>query len=263
VAGTQRNEVIMKVPAWATSAIGIGFAATLAACSSTAHTAASATSPASGASSSSAAPGTAPASTAPASTASSAPAETSVPAGYQRVGGAAQGISFAVPGSWAAINLAKQTEQQAAQKLGLQGVSANQLVQDMQSLQKLHGLVIYDVKSAVDSPAHFATTLNAYCTSSGVTDTGSASLPLLRQETMAGMQQIHAEHITQKDVTVGGVPGLQTSYTLSSSGSGTLEGAQLEVLPKADRACFMTLTAAEGAFPSTVLPVVAATAAYS
>jgi hypothetical protein len=247
----------MKVPAWTASATAIWLAATLAACSSTAHTGASATSPAARASGSPAA-----ASTAPASPASSAPAATSVPAGYQRVGGSAQGVSFAVPDSWAAVNLAKETEQQAAQKLGLQGVSAEQLIQDMQSLQKLHGLVVFDVKSAVDSRVHFATTLNAYCTSSGVTDTGSAALPLLRQEAIAGMQQIHAGHIAQKDIAVGGVPGLQTSYTLSSSSAGTLDGEQLEVLPKPDRACFLTLTAAKGQFPGKVLPKVAATAVF-
>jgi hypothetical protein len=246
----------MKVPASAAAAIAIWLAATLAACSSSTHT--SASTPAAGASSS---PATT--STAPASPASSAPAPTGVPAGYQRVGGSAQGVSFAVPSSWAAVNLAKETEQKAAQKLGLQGISAAQLVQDMQALQKLHGVVVFDVKSAVDSPVHFATTLNAYCTSSGVTDTGSAALPLLRQEAIAGMQQIHASHIAQKDIAVGGVPGLQTSYTLSSSSSGTLDGAQLEVLPKPDRACFLTLTAAKGQFPSTVLSVVASTAIFS
>jgi hypothetical protein len=254
----------MKVSAWTASAIASCLAATLAACSSAASTGASATSPAAHASSSPAAASTAPNSPAPpASPASSPPAAASVPAGYQRVGGSAQGVSFAVPSSWAAVNLAKETVQQAAQKLGLRGVSPAQLIQDMQSLQQLHGLIVVDVKSAVDSPVHFATTLNGYCTSSGVTDTGSASLPLLRQEAVAGMQQIHASHISVKDVEVGGVPGLQTSYTLSSSGAGTLIGEQLEVLPKPDRACFMTLTAAKGQFPSAVLPVVAATAVFS
>src|ERR1700736_6536334 len=98
----------MKVPASADSAIAIWLAATLAACSSSTHT--SASTPAAGASSSPATTSTAPASTAPASTApaspaSSAPAPTGVPVGYQRVGGSAQGVSFAVPSSWAAVNL--------------------------------------------------------------------------------------------------------------------------------------------------------------
>ena len=248
----------MKVSAWTASAIAGCLAATLAACSSPAPTAASATSPAARTSVSSAT--TSPAASSPAS---STPVATSVPAGYHRVGGSAQGVSFAVPSSWAAVNLAKETVQQAAQKLGLQGVSPTQLIQDMQSLQKLHGLVVVDVKSAVDSPQHFATTLNAYCVSSGVTDTGTAGLPLLRQETIAGMQQIHAGHISVKDVEVGGIPGLQTSYTLSSSSAGTLDGQQLEVLPKPDRVCFLTMTAAKGQFPSAVPPVVAATAIFS
>jgi hypothetical protein len=253
----------MKVSAWTASAIAGCLIAALAACSTASPTPASSTSPAARASGSTAPASTAPASPASSSAASSTPVATGVPAGHQRVGGSAQGVSFAVPSSWAVVNLAKETVQQAAQKLGLQGVSPAQLIQDMQSLQQLHGLVVVDVKSAVDSPQHFATTLNAYCTSSGVTDTGTASLPLLRQETIAGMQQIHAGHISVKDVEVGGIPGLQTSYTLSSSSAGTLEGQQLEVLPKPDRACFLTLTAAKGQLPSSVLPVVAATAIFS
>jgi hypothetical protein len=258
----------MKVSAWAASAAAIGLAAALAACSGSAHTATSANSPAAPASSSpsssspaSSSPATA--SPATASPASSAPAAAAVPAGYRRVSDPAQGLSFAVPRSWAVVNLARDTVQRAAQRLGLQGISAQQLIQDMQTLQKLHALFVFDVKSAVKSPEHLTTTLDAYCVSSGVTDTGSAGLPLLRQEAAAGMQQIHAGHIAQKDMQVGGVPGVRTSYTLSSSSAGTLEGQQLEVLPKPDRACFVTITAPPRQFPNAVLPVVAATTVFS
>ncbi len=55
---------------------------------------------------------------------------------------------------------------------------------------------------------------------------------------------------------------MQTSYTLSTA-SGTLDAAQLEVLPKPDRGCFVTLTAAKGQLPKDVLPVVARTAVFS
>lgn len=183
-----------------------------------------------------------------------------VPAGYQRVGGAAQGISVAVPSSWAAVNLAEESVQTAAEKIGLKGFSASTLVQDMQSLQKLHAVFVIDVKSAVDT--HYGTNLNAYCSSSGVTDVGSSGVPLLRQSVAAEFQQVKATHISQQDISVGGIPGVETSYELSTSGIGTLDGSQLEVLPKSGRACYVTLTAAAGQFPSQVLPVVASTAQF-
>jgi hypothetical protein len=105
-----------------------------------------------------------------------------VPAGDQLIGGAAQGISMAVPSSWVAVNLAQQTLKQAADKIGLHGVASATLMQDMEEFQKAHAAAVYDIKSAVDSSSHFATNLDAYCVSSGVTETGSAGIALLRQE---------------------------------------------------------------------------------
>jgi hypothetical protein len=241
-------EVIMKVSAWTTSAVALCFAATLAACSSTTPTAATVGGAA-----------TSPAATGPAQ---SEPATPGVPAGYQRVSGPAQGVSFVAPNWLTTVDLAAVTPQQALPKLGMHGGDAAELLQDMQSLQKLHALALFAV-NFVDSPAHFITNLNAYCLSSGVPGTGSAGLPALRRQVAAGMRQIHAGHIAQKDITVGGVPGLQTSYTLNSSSWGTLDGAQLEVLPKPNRGCFITFTTGQGQFEGTVLPVVAATARFS
>ena len=45
----------------------------------------------------------------------------SVPAGYKRVGNVAQGISIAAPASWVAVNLAKETIESAASKIGVIG----------------------------------------------------------------------------------------------------------------------------------------------
>jgi hypothetical protein len=184
-----------------------------------------------------------------------------VPAGYHVVGGSAQGISLAAPSSWVTINFAQETLKQAAQRLNLPGVSASQLVQDMQTLEKDHAVIVYDVKSAVDSAAHFATNLNAYCLSSGLNESGSSAVPILRQDVPAEFQKIGATDIDMRDVNVGGVPGVETSYTLDS-GAGTLYAGQLEVLPSADRACFVTLTGSSGYFPDGVLTVAAATAQF-
>lgn len=185
-----------------------------------------------------------------------------VPAGYTRVGGVAQGISIAAPASWVAVNLAKQTIESAASKIGLSGFSATTLVRDMESLQKLHAVFVFDVKSAVDSPQHFAPNLNAYCLASGVTDVGAAGVPLLKASAAAGFEKVGATHITQKDIEIGGVPGVETSYQLSSSSEGTIYGSQLEVLPKPDKACFATLTVGKGQSEGNVLSVAAATAQF-
>lgn len=194
-------------------------------------------------------------------TASPAATSSPVPAGYTRVGGAAQGISIAAPASWVGINLATETIQSAAAKLGLKGVSASTLVQDMQSLQKQHAVIVYDVKSAVDSPVHFTRNLNAYCVVSGVTDSGAAGVPLLQSEATAETGKLGATHVSQRDLQIGGVPGIETSYQLSAS-SGTIYGSQLEVLPKPDRICIVTLTVGQGQSQGDILNVAAATAQF-
>lgn len=197
----------------------------------------------------------------PASTAAPGSAG-SAPAGYTRVGGAAQGISIAAPASWIGINLARETIAGAASKIGLKGVSATTLVQSMESLQKQHPVFVFDVKSAADGPRHFARNLNAYCVASGVNDAGAAAVPLIKSEAATGFGRVGAAHVTQKDLQIGGMPGVETSYQLSSSSAGTIFGSQLEVAPKPDKACFVTLTVATGQSADNILSVAAATARF-
>jgi hypothetical protein len=185
-----------------------------------------------------------------------------VPAGYTRVGGAAQGISIAAPASWVAVDLSKEAINSAASKLGVSGISSATLIQDMQSLQKLHAVFVADVKSGVNSLHHFAPNLNAYCTVSGVTDSGAAGVPLLKTGAAADFEKTGATHVTQQELPIGGVPGVETSYQLSTTSSGTLYGSQLEVLPAADKACFVTLTVSQGQSADGILSVAAATAQF-
>ncbi|MBO0819678.1 MAG: hypothetical protein J2P26_02380, partial [Nocardiopsaceae bacterium] len=72
----------------------------------------------------------------------------------------------------------------------------------------------------------------------------------------------HATHITQKELTIGGVPGLRTSYQVTSSAIGTAYGSQLEVLPKADKACFVTLTTLDPRTEDAILGQAATTAQF-
>ena len=189
-------------------------------------------------------------------------ASTNVPAGYQRLGGATQGISIAIPSSWATVNLAKLNLKQAVKQMGLKGVSQATLSQNLQALIKLKAIFAADLKSVSSSPGHFATNINAYCSRSGTSQTGSAGVPLLRESAKEELPQVlHAQHITVTEVKIGGVPGVQVGYTLASTTSGTLHAAQLEVLPRHGRACFVTLTAS-GPLPSGVLRTAAATAQF-
>lgn len=232
--------------------IGIGLAVT--ACGSASGTAAvSATRSASGAAASSSPTASAVASSSP----------VPVPAGYKRIGGAAQGISVAAPASWVAIDPTKESIKSAASKTGLSGISAATLAQDLETLQKLHGIIVFDVKSAVENPSHGAPNLSAYCGVSGVTDVGAAGVPLLKTSTAAELEKVEATHITQQDVKIGGVPGVETLYQLHSSSVGTLYGSQVEVLPKPDKACFVTATMNDSGSGGRILSVAAATAQFS
>ena len=73
---------------------------------------------------------------------------------------------------------------------------------------------------------------------------------------------LSATHITQKDLEIGGVPGVETSYQLNSPSEGTIYGSQLEVLPKPDKACFVTVTDGKGESEGNVLGAAAATAQF-
>src|SRR5258708_15313649 len=219
----------MKGSWLAASVAAIGLAAAVSACGGSASTTQSSSAPLTSPSASA----TSPASRPPV-----------VPAGYQRIGGAAQGVSLAVPSSWVAVNFAEQSLQDAIKKIGLHGVSQATVTRDLQGLQKLHALYAVDIVSTASSPAHFATNINAYCTNSGMTESGRAGVAILRQSAATEMQQISAHILSQTDVKVGGIPGVDTSYSLSTSGAGTLHAAHLEGLPKPDPPCFVTLTAA-------------------
>jgi len=246
----------MKGSVLAASVAAIGLAAAVSACGGSASTTQSSSSPTTSASTTSAPVSASTAPTAPASTSAA------VPAGYQRIGGAAQGVSLAVPSSWVTVNFAQQSMQDAIKKIGLHGVSQATLTQDLQALQKLHAVYAIDIKSMASSPEHFATNVNAYCTNSGITESGSSGIEILRQSAASELGQIGAHNLSQTDVEIGGVPGVQTSYTLDTSGAGTLHAAQLEVLPRSDRACFVTLTAA-GPLPTSVLAQIAPSVQYT
>jgi hypothetical protein len=147
----------------------------------------------------------------------------------------------------------------AASKFHMSGVSSSELVQSLESLQKSHGVYAADEASAT-GPDHFARNMNAYCLSSGTNKSGADGVSILAASAKTELSSI-ATDITQQDLTIGGVPGVETSYKTDTS-SGTLSGSQLEVLPAAGRVCFVTLTVSKSESPGTYLDTAASTAKF-
>ncbi len=182
----------------------------------------------------------------------SASGTATVPAGYQRIGGTAQGISLDVPSSWVAVDFSQESLQQAIKLFGLTGTTQSLFSEELQPLVKAHAVYAADVHDVASTPGHFVTNVNAYCSGSGVSQTGSAGVTALVHSWASELQQLGAQNLTQTGAELGGVAGEESSYTLSASSTITLQATQLEVLPKAGRACYVTLTAA-GPPPSAVL----------
>jgi hypothetical protein len=190
----------------------------------------------------------------------SATATPAVPAGYRRIGGPAQGISVDVPSSWVAVDFSQESLQQAIKQFGLTGPTESIFSEELQPLVKVKAVYAADVHDAASLPGNFVTNINAYCSSSGTRKTGRAGVTALGPSWAAQIQQLGAQNLTQTGTKLGGVAGEESSYTLSASGI-TLDATQLEVLPKADRACYVTLTAA-GQPPGPVLAVAIASIQY-
>jgi hypothetical protein len=91
---------------------------------------------------------------------------------------------------------------------------------------------------------------------------GAAGVPLVKDEAAAEFQNLESTHITQRELEVGGVPGVDTSYQVRSSTHGTIYGSQLEVLPAPDKICFVTVTVGEGESDGSVVSTAAATAQF-
>jgi hypothetical protein len=180
-----------------------------------------------------------------------------LPAGYTRVGGAAQGISVAAPASWVTVNLAKESPESALSKAGLSGASATAFVQGLEFLQKWHAFIVFNGYRPT------APTLSFYCDTSGTADFGAAGVPFLKTTELSQLKQLVVTHIAVKDLEIGGVPGVEVSYEFPSSTEGPIHGSELAVLPKPDKVCYVTETVSTGESLGSVLSVAAATAQFS
>jgi hypothetical protein len=173
-------------------------------------------------------------------TANGAPAEPP-PAGYQWAGSAAQGVWFAVPSSWAALNLAKISATKALSRLAFKGVSSSYLKTVLADLSKRHAIFVADLASAVRSPHRFATNGNAFCTPTALVPSASSS-SALKAGLRAEYAKIHAHVLAIRSATIGGHPGVKADFTITSTAGLTVTEAQYVVLTKNSRLCTVTLS---------------------
>lgn len=166
------------------------------------------------------------------------------PAGYRWLGSTAAGVWFAVPRSWAAVNLAKVGRSQAVRHFALQGVSGNQVDSALAQVGRQHGIFAMDLAS-VPSSQGFAANANAFCEAtplaSGAVDP-SALQSAMKSAIRGEYARIHAHILGIGNATVDGDTAIRTEVTLTSAAGLTFSETQYAVLSKASRECFVTLT---------------------
>jgi hypothetical protein len=163
------------------------------------------------------------------------------PAGYRWAGSTAQGLWFAVPDTWAAINLAKISPADAVRRFTVKGVNATYMKNLLTQLSQRHAIFVADLASAVRSSHHFATNGNAFCLPTTLTP-GASSSPALEAAVRAEYAQIHARVQAIRKVTIDRDPGLKSEFTLTSTAGLTISENQYVVLTKNSRLCTVTLS---------------------
>jgi hypothetical protein len=187
-----------------------------------------------------------------------------IPPGYQRIGGVGQGMYLAVPKSWTVVDLAAQTPTKAFLTL-LQKLPAddseitNQVEHGVSVWGPVHAVYALDLASAASSPGQYATSLSAFCNTSGTNQSRRAGLPFLHRD--ASRLGNGAYDIHQTAIRLSTVPGLEVTYSQHNQVVGTIYGAQLDALPSPGRICLVTLYAT-GALPVGVLSKITRTVQY-
>lgn len=162
------------------------------------------------------------------------------PAGYKWAGSAAQGVFFAVPDSWAAIDLAKINLTQAVDRFWPKGVSSNMMT-TLRQLSRQHAIFFADLASAVQSSHQFATNGNAFCATTALA-AGTGSTSALKALMRAQYAQIGAHGLVFRDVTIDGDTGIKADFAITTVAGVKLTDTQYTVLTKSSRLCYVTFT---------------------
>jgi len=162
-----------------------------------------------------------------------------LPAGYKWAGSTAEGVMFAVPDTWAAIDLSKISLTQAVHRFWPKGVPSD-LLAGLKQLSHQHAIYFADLASAVQSPNKFATNGNAFCSATPLAS-GSGVSTALTAAMRAQYEQLHAQDLVIRDITIDGDTGIKANFRVST-GVVPLTDTQYTVLTKSSRLCYVTLT---------------------
>jgi hypothetical protein len=184
--------------------------------------------------------------------------------GSSQLGGAAQGISVEVPGSFSVLDMTSESSvANSIAKLGMTLTAVDTLVPQVKQLQQqFHAAMAVDAKTAVPSSGQFPDNVAAYCVDSGTDLAGSSAVPVIKQRLTSEFSKIKVTGVSMSGVPVGGVPGLEATYVLDSS-TGPLTGGELAVAPKPQRLCYVTLTTWPATFSQSILSTAAQSAQFS
>lgn len=183
--------------------------------------------------------------------------------GSQQLGSAAQGISIEVPSSFSVLDLTSEsTAVNSIAKLGLTKAAVDTLVPQVKQFQQLHAALAVDAKGTSPSSGQFPDNIGAYCVNSGTDLAGSSAVPTIRKQLTGEFDRLQVSDVATDNTTVGGVPGLETTYLLNSS-AGALAAGQLVVAPRPQEFCFVTLTTSLATFSKGILSTAAQTAQFS
>jgi hypothetical protein len=182
--------------------------------------------------------------------------------GNPRIGGATQGISIEVPSSFSAVDLTSETTAvNSIAKLGLTSAAVNTLVPQAKQFQQRHAALAVDAKGTASS-GQFPDNIAAYCLNSGTALVGSSAVPTIKKQLTNQFGGLQVSNVSTDNASVGGVPGVETTYLLSSS-TGTLAAGELEVAPKPQQFCFVFLTTSPSTFSVSILSTAAQTAQFT
>jgi hypothetical protein len=183
--------------------------------------------------------------------------------GSQRIGSPDPGISVEVPSSFSVLDLTSEsTAVNSIAKLGLTKAAVDTLVPQVKQFQQLHAALAVDAKEKAAASGQFPDNIGAYCVNSGTSLAGSSAVLTIRKQLTSEFGALQVSHVSMEDMPVGGVPGLEATYLLQSSG-GALAAGQLAVAPKPQEVCFVTLTTSLATFSQGILVTAAQTAQFT
>jgi hypothetical protein len=183
--------------------------------------------------------------------------------GSERMGGATQGVSIEVPSSFSVLDLTSEiTAANSVAKLGLTMAAVHTLVPAVKQFQQLHAALAVDAKGAAASSGQFPDNISAYCVNSGIDLAGSKAVPTIETQLTNKFRGSQVAILSMGKMLVGGVPGVETTYLLTSS-AGTLAAGELEVAPKPQEFCSVILTTSQSTFSKGILSTAAQTAQFN